>query len=80
MQTPSVNTCVAVEEPHRNSAAEQNDGRNHEQRRKQAHGELRRAVCHVFGAARVVAHETPSGAQQLQDYRRDQGEPDEDVP
>jgi hypothetical protein len=64
--------CVSVEEPHRDSAAEQSDRRNDEQRRKQTHRRLRRTVRHVWMATRVVAREAPAGADELEDDRRDQ--------
>jgi hypothetical protein len=69
-----------VEEAHRDPAAEQHDRRHDEQWREQAHRHLGRAVRDVVTATRVVTDETPSGAEQLQDDRWDQGEPDEDVP
>ncbi len=80
METPGDLKRVSVEEPHRDSAAEQNDGRHDEQRRQQTHRRLRRAVRHIGVAARVVAREAPAGADQLQDDRRDQREAYEDVP
>jgi hypothetical protein len=69
-----------VKEPHRDSAAEQDDRRHDEQRREQTHRDLGRPVRDVEPAARVVAREAPSRAYQLQEDRRDQGEPDEHVP
>jgi hypothetical protein len=70
---------VSVEDPHGDSAPEQDHGRNDEQRREQAHRRLRRALRDIRAAACVVARETPPGAAQLQRDRRDQGETDEHV-
>jgi len=72
--------CVSVEQPHRDSAAEQNDGRHDEERREQAHRRLGRPVRHIGATARVVADEAPAGGRELQDDQRDQGDPDEDMP
>jgi hypothetical protein len=71
---------LPVEEPHRDAAAEQGDRRHDEERREQAHRELRRPVFHVGRTLRVVADESPAGRGELQDDHRYQGEPDEDVP
>jgi hypothetical protein len=70
---------VPVQEPHRDSAAEQDHGGGDEERREQAHRELRRAVRDVVAAAGVVAREPPACARQLEEDRRDQGEADEHV-
>jgi hypothetical protein len=70
---------VSVEEPHCDSTPEQDHGRSDEQRCEQAHRRLRRSLRHIRVAVRVVAHETPPGAAQLQDDHRDQGETDEHV-
>jgi hypothetical protein len=70
---------VPVEEPHGDAAAEENDGRCDEQWCKQSHRYLRRAKGAVGAAARVIARESPPGARQLQQHRRDQGETDEHV-
>jgi hypothetical protein len=71
---------VSVQEAHRHAAPEEHDCRCDEQRREQSHGDLRRTVFHVGPTARVVAGEPPAGGRQLQDDRRDKGEPHEDVP
>jgi hypothetical protein len=70
---------LPVQEPHRDAAAEEDHRRRHEQRREQAHRDLRRAFRDVRAAARVVAGEPPGGARELQQNRRDQREADEDV-
>ena len=72
--------CMSVQQPHRDSAAEQNDRRHDQERREQAHRRLRRPLRHIGAAARVVPDKAPTGGRQLQDDQRDQGEPDEDVP
>jgi hypothetical protein len=72
--------CVPVEKPHGDPTPEQDHRCNDEERREQAHRELRRPVRHVGATARVVADEPPAGRSQLQQDDRDQGEPDEDVP
>ena len=72
--------CVSVEQPHADSAAEQNDRRHDQERREQAHRRLRRPVRHIGATARVVADEAPAGGRELQDDQRDQGDPDEDMP
>jgi hypothetical protein len=71
---------LPVQEPHRDSAPEQDAGRNDEERRKQPHRELRRAMLHIRAASRVVADEAPAGACQLQQDDRNQGDSEEDVP
>jgi len=70
---------VPVQESHRDAAAEQDDCRCDEQRREQAHRDLRRPLDHVRTATQVVARESPTGTPQLQEHRRDQGKPDEHV-
>jgi hypothetical protein len=70
---------VTVEEPHRNSAAEEHDCRHDEQRREQTHGRLWRPLVHIGTATGVVAREPPADAHQLQDDRRNQGKTYEDV-
>jgi hypothetical protein len=72
--------CGSVEKPHRDSAAEENDGRHDEERREQAHRRLWRPVSHIGPTARVVPGEAPAGGRQLQNDQWDQREPDEDVP
>jgi hypothetical protein len=70
---------VAVQEPHRDAAAEEDDRRRHEQRREQPQRDLRRPFRDVGPTARVVAGEPQAGARQLEQDGRDQSEPDEDV-
>jgi hypothetical protein len=70
---------VPVEESHGDAAGEENDGSRDEHWCKQSHRYLRRAKGAVGAAARVIAHESPPGARQLQEHRRDQGETDEHV-
>jgi hypothetical protein len=71
---------LAVKKAHRDTAAEQNDGRHDEERREHTHGRLRRPVRHVGAAARVVPDEPPAGGRELQQDDGDESEPDEDVP
>ena len=71
---------VPVQEPHRHPAPEQHHRGDDEKRREQAHRQLWRPVRHVRAAARVVPDEPPARRRELQHDRRDQGQPDEDVP
>ena len=80
MEPPGDLERVPMEEPHRDPAPEQNHRRHDQERREQAHRELRRSVRHVGATARVVANEAPPRGRQLQNHHRDQGEPDEDMP
>ena len=59
--------------------AKERYGRCHEERCEQAHRDLRGTVLHVGTVAGVVARESPTGARQLQQHGRDQGDTDEHV-
>jgi hypothetical protein len=71
---------VPAQEPHGDPTPEQDHRRHDEGRREQAHRQLWRPLRHVRATPLVVANEAPPGGRQLQDDRRDQGEPDEHVP